>query len=121
MPTPQISRLNRGVDIVVGTPGRLLDLIERKALNIKHVNNVVLDEADEMLNMGFLVDVEYVLERVPARQQTAFFSATMPEPIRKLASRFLNRPASIALPQPRGMTVPTISQRYSTSFNPAIP
>ena len=58
---PQISQLNRGVDIVVGTPGRLLDLIERKALNIKHVRTVVLDEADEMLNMGFIEDVEKIL------------------------------------------------------------
>ncbi len=64
---PQISQLNRGVDIVVGTPGRLLDLIERKALNIKHVRTVVLDEADEMLNMGFIEDVEKILSENSCR------------------------------------------------------
>ncbi|HSK89373.1 MAG TPA: DEAD/DEAH box helicase, partial [Anaerolineales bacterium] len=68
---PQISRLNRGVDIVVGTPGRLLDLIERKALNIKHVRTLVLDEADEMLNMGFMEDVEKILAETPPERQTA--------------------------------------------------
>ncbi|HEY3475489.1 MAG TPA: DEAD/DEAH box helicase, partial [Anaerolineales bacterium] len=63
---PQISRLNRGVDVVVGTPGRLLDLIERNALNIKHVRSLVLDEADEMLNMGFMEDVEKILAETPS-------------------------------------------------------
>ena len=85
---PQISRLNRGVDVVVGTPGRLLDLIERNALNIKHVRTLVLDEADEMLNMGFMEDVEKILAETPPERQTALFSATMPPRIRSLANRF---------------------------------
>jgi len=65
---PQISRLNRGVDVVVGTPGRLLDLIDRNALNIKHIHTLVLDEADEMLNMGFMEDVEKILAETPAER-----------------------------------------------------
>src|SRR5512135_1330127 len=89
---PQISRLNRDVDSVVGTPGRLLDLIERNALNIKHVRTVVLDEADEMLNMGFIEDVEKILAETPEDRQTALFSATLPARIRTLASRFMRDP-----------------------------
>src|SRR5512146_160688 len=108
---PQITRLNRGVDVVVGTPGRLLDLIERKALNIKHVRTVVLDEADEMLNMGFIEDVEKILAETPAERQTALFSATLPTRIRSLADRFMRDPQSILIK--RGtLTVSAIEQRY---------
>ncbi|HET9589071.1 MAG TPA: DEAD/DEAH box helicase, partial [Anaerolineales bacterium] len=94
---PQISRLNRGVDIVAGTPGRLLDLIERNALNIKRVRTVVLDEADEMLNMGFIEDVEKILGETPPERQTALFSATMPPRIRSLAKRFMREPQHITV------------------------
>ena len=94
---PQISKLNRGVDIVVGTPGRLLDLIERNALNIKHVRTVVLDEADEMLNMGFIEDVEKILGETPPERQTALFSATLPPRIRSLANRFMRDPQSVTI------------------------
>src|SRR5512138_849489 len=108
---PQISRLNRGVDVVVGTPGRLLDLIERNALNIKHVRTVVLDEADEMLNMGFIEDVEKILAETPEDRQTALFSATLPPRIRTLASRFMRDPQSVLIKR-ETLTLASTEQRY---------
>jgi len=108
---PQISRLNRGVDIVVGTPGRLLDLIERNALNIKHIHTLVLDEADEMLNMGFIEDIEKILAETPAERQTALFSATMPPRIRSLANRFMREPQSVTIKQDNTNAL-AIEQRY---------
>jgi ATP-dependent RNA helicase DeaD len=108
---PQISRLNRGVDIVVGTPGRLLDLIERKALNIKQVGRVVLDEADEMLNMGFIEDVEKILGETPPERQTALFSATMPPRIRSLANRFMRDPQHVNIKR-ETLTLASTEQRY---------
>jgi ATP-dependent RNA helicase DeaD len=108
---PQISRLNRGVDIVVGTPGRLIDLIERNALNIKHVRTVVLDEADEMLNMGFIEDVERILSDTPAERQTALFSATLPKRIRDLANRFMRDPQSVHIKR-ETLTLASTEQRY---------
>ncbi len=94
---PQISRLNRGVDMVVGTPGRLLDLIERKALNLGRVKTVVLDEADEMLSMGFIEDIQSILGETPSERQTALFSATLPAAIRRLAERYMRAPQSIRI------------------------
>jgi ATP-dependent RNA helicase DeaD len=108
---PQISRLNRGVDVVVGTPGRLLDLIERNALNIKHVRTVVLDEADEMLNMGFIEDVEKILAETPTERQTALFSATLPKRIRDLANRFMRDPQSVTIKR-ETLTLASTEQRY---------
>jgi ATP-dependent RNA helicase DeaD len=108
---PQISQLNHGVDIVVGTPGRLLDLIERKALNIKHVRIVVLDEADEMLNMGFIEDVEKILGETPPERQTALFSATLPQRIRTLAGRFMREPQAVTIKRDT-LTLSTTEQRY---------
>jgi ATP-dependent RNA helicase DeaD len=108
---PQISRLNRGVDVVVGTPGRLLDLIERKALNIKHVRVLVLDEADEMLNMGFMEDVEKILAETPPERQTALFSATMPPRIRSLANRFMRDPQQVNIKRDT-LTLASTEQRY---------
>ncbi|HEX9333514.1 MAG TPA: DEAD/DEAH box helicase, partial [Anaerolineales bacterium] len=108
---PQISRLNRGVDIVVGTPGRLLDLIERNALNIKHVRTLVLDEADEMLNMGFIEDVEKILAETPAERQTALFSATLPPRIRSLANRFMRDPQPVTIKRDT-LTLESTEQRY---------
>jgi ATP-dependent RNA helicase DeaD len=108
---PQISRLNRGVDVVVGTPGRLLDLIERKALNIQHVRTLVLDEADEMLNMGFMEDVEKILAETPAERQTALFSATMPARIRSLANRFMREPQHVNIKR-ETLTLASTEQRY---------
>jgi ATP-dependent RNA helicase DeaD len=108
---PQISRLNRGVDVVVGTPGRLLDLIERNALNIKHIKTLVLDEADEMLNMGFIEDIEKILAETPAERQTALFSATLPPRIRSLANRFMRDPQSVTIKRDT-LTLSTTEQRY---------
>ena len=108
---PQISLLNRGVDVVVGTPGRLLDLIERKALNIKHVRTLVLDEADEMLNMGFMEDVEKILAETPPERQTALFSATMPPRIRALANRFMRDPQHVNIKRDT-LTLASTEQRY---------
>src|SRR5688572_8998641 len=108
---PHISRLNRGVDVVVGTPGRLIDLIERNALNIKHVRTLVLDEADQMLNMGFMEDVEKILAETPNERQTALFSATLPPRIRSLANRFMRDPEHVNIK--RGtLTLASTEQRY---------
>ena len=79
----QIKALKSGAHIVVGTPGRLLDLIKRKALKLDHIETLILDEADEMLNMGFLEDIEAIISRVPETRQTLLFSATMPEAIKR--------------------------------------
>ncbi|MCE5207322.1 MAG: DEAD/DEAH box helicase [Chloroflexi bacterium] len=107
----QISQLNRGVDVVVGTPGRLLDLIQRKSLDISHVRTVVLDEADEMLSMGFIEDIETILKETPAERQTALFSATLPKEVRKLAERYMNAPQSVTI-QREQPAVAAIEQRY---------
>ena len=92
---PQIEALNNGVEIVVGTPGRLLDLYRQGQLTLKFVSRVVLDEADEMLDLGFLPDVEKIFTSTPARAQTMLFSATMPGDIIALARRFMNQPVHI--------------------------
>jgi len=108
---PQIGGLKRGVDVVVGTPGRLNDLIERKVLDLSGIKTVVLDEADEMLNMGFIEEVEKILGMTPAERQTALFSATMPPRIRSLASRFMRDPQSVLIKK-NTLTVSAIEQRY---------
>ena len=107
----QLSRLRKGVDIVVGTPGRLLDLIRRRALDLSLVSTVVLDEADEMLSMGFIEDIEAILEKTSPDRQTALFSATMPQPIRRLADRYMRNPQSFTIKR-KQLTVDTIEQRY---------
>jgi len=107
----QLAALHRGVDIVVGTPGRLLDLIQREALKLSETKVVVLDEADEMLSMGFIDDIESLLNETPPERQTALFSATMPPQIRKLAERYLRNPQSVKIQQQQ-MTVAAIEQRY---------
>ncbi|NCF65133.1 MAG: DEAD/DEAH box helicase [Chloroflexi bacterium] len=107
----QLNRLRKGVDIVVGTPGRLLDLIERKALDLSEVKTVVLDEADEMLSMGFIEDIETILDNTPAIRQTALFSATLPTPIRKLADKYLHNPQSVTI-QRKQLAASAIEQRY---------
>lgn len=96
---PQISRLQRGAQIVVGTPGRVLDLLSRGDLKLNNLNWLVLDEADEMLNMGFIQDVEKILNQAPIERQTAFFSATMDPSIRKLVTKFLRSPITITIEQ----------------------
>src|SRR5215204_5610511 len=93
----QISELKRGVQIVVATPGRLIDLIERKAIDLEKIKYVVLDEADEMLNMGFKDDIEFILKNTPNRQSTWLFSATMPPEIRQVSKRYMNQPFEITI------------------------
>ncbi len=97
---PQIKALTRGVDLVVGTPGRLLDLAEQRHLVLGKVRVLVLDEADEMLDLGFLPDIERILRMVPEQRQTMLFSATMPGPIITLARTFLTRPTHIRAEEP---------------------
>ena len=107
---PQITRLNKGVDVVVGTPGRMLDLLERNCLNLSRVQTVVLDEADEMLSMGFIDDIETILAGTPPDRQTALFSATLPTPIRRLADRYMHDPQPVTI-QREQITVAAIEQR----------
>lgn len=108
----QIRSLRRGAHAVVATPGRLLDLIRRRAIDLSAITFVVLDEGDEMLNMGFIEDVELILEELPAERQTALFSATMPGQIVELADAYLKDPARLALAPPEEMTVSSIEQHY---------
>lgn len=98
----QITRLNKGVDVVVGTPGRLLDLIQKGALDLSHVKTVVLDEADEMLSMGFIEDIESILKSTPAERQTALISATVPDGIRRLAQTYLRDPQTCTVKRASG-------------------
>jgi len=107
----QTMRLRRGVDIVVGTPGRLLDLLNRNILDLSGINTVVLDEADEMLKMGFIDDVEAILAKTPPARQTALFSATVPAPIRRLADKYMRAPQSVTI-QRGQVTAVAIEQRY---------
>ena len=108
---PQIAALRNGVEIVVGTPGRLLDLVEQRHLQLGAVSILVLDEADEMLDLGFLPDIERILATIPAARQTMLFSATMPGPIVALARQFMRQPVHIRAEEPdAGRTVPETSQ-----------
>ncbi len=93
----QIKDIKRGVQIVVATPGRLIDLIERKAINLEQIKYVVLDEADEMLNMGFQEDIEFILKNTPKRDSTWLFSATMPPEIRNVSKRYMQQPKEITV------------------------
>ena len=107
---PQLKMLRRGAHVVVGTPGRVIDHIRRGSLNLESVRCLVLDEADEMLNMGFIDDVGFVLEQVPQPRQTALFSATLPAPIRDIAARYLIDPAQISI-RKKTLTADNIEQR----------
>jgi len=93
----QIRDIKRGVQIVVATPGRLIDLIERKAINLEEIKYVVLDEADEMLNMGFQEDIEFILQNTPKKESTWLFSATMPPEIRKVSKKYMNNPQEVTV------------------------
>ena len=93
----QIRDIKRGVHVVVATPGRLIDLIERKAINLEQIKYVVLDEADEMLNMGFQEDIEFILQNTPERDSTWLFSATMPSEIRNVSKRYMKQPTEITV------------------------
>ena len=107
----QIRALKRGVHIIVATPGRLLDLMERKTVSLATIQNVVMDEADEMLNMGFREDIEFVLSGVPEERQTVLFSATMPKPIMEITKKFQNNAKVIKVTK-KELTVPNIEQYY---------
>ncbi len=107
----QLRNLKRGVHVVVGTPGRVMDHMRRGSLNLDSLKWLVLDEADEMLRMGFIDDVEWILDQIPAKRQVALFSATMPSPILRIARKYLNSPEEITI-QSKTTTVETIRQRY---------
>ncbi len=107
----QLSALRRGVHVVVGTPGRVIDHLEKGTLDLTQLRFLVLDEADEMLKMGFAEDVEKILADTPADKQVALFSATMPAPIRRIAKRYLNDPVEIDI-KGRTTTVASTTQRY---------
>ena len=107
----QIRQLKRGVQVVVGTPGRIIDHINRGTLKLNELKFLVLDEADEMLRMGFIDDVELILSHAPEERQTALFSATMPDPIRKITKRYLKDPKHVKIAS-KVSTASTIRQRY---------
>ena len=107
----QFKRLKRGVHVVVGTPGRVMDHMRRKTLNLDSIDCVVLDEADEMLRMGFIDDVEWILEQTPEKRQVTLFSATMPKQIRSIAQKYLKDPQEITI-KTHTTTVETTRQRY---------
>src|SRR5699024_8317070 len=109
---PQIDALRKGVEVVVGTPGRLIDLMRQRHLNLDHVRTVVLDEADEMLDLGFLEDVETLLGATPANRHTMLFSATMPGAVVALARRYMSQPTHIRAqdPEDSGATVRATKQ-----------
>lgn len=108
-PGKQIAALDRGVDILIATPGRLLDLIAQGCIKLSQIEILVLDEADRMLDMGFVNDVKKILTKVPAKRQTLFFSATMPQEIRKFAQSILNSPKEINV-TPVSSTAETVKQ-----------
>ena len=107
----QIRGLQRGVHVVVGTPGRVMDHMRRGTLKLEKLNTLVLDEADEMLRMGFIDDVEWILEKTPPKRQIALFSATMPHQIRSIAKRYLKNPEQIII-KVKTRTANTIRQRF---------
>lgn len=107
----QLKQLKRGVHVIVGTPGRLMDHMRRGTVNLDEISSIVLDEADEMLHMGFIDDVEWILEKTPGQRQTALFSATMPHAIKKIAKKYLNDPEELTI-KLRTTTADTIHQRF---------
>jgi ATP-dependent RNA helicase DeaD len=107
----QLRALHHGVHIVIGTPGRIMDHLERRTLGLNDVATVVLDEADQMLDMGFRDDIEMILRKVPQNRQTLLFSATMPQPIIDISKRFQNKPEFVRV-QYAELTVPQIEQTY---------
>ena len=108
---PQLSALRRGVHVVVGTPGRVIDHLDKGSLDLSKLKTLVLDEADEMLRMGFVDDVERILKETPATRQTALFSATMPAAIKRIAQTYLNKPELVTVAAKTG-TADNIRQRY---------
>ncbi len=113
----QLSALRRGVHVIVGTPGRIMDHLDKKTLDLTELRFLVLDEADEMLNMGFAEDVETILADTPESKQVALFSATMPAQIRRLSTKYLHDPVEITVKN-TATTTPSITQRYLTVSYP---
>jgi ATP-dependent RNA helicase DeaD len=111
----QIRELRRGVQIVVATPGRLIDLIERKAIDLEQIQYVILDEADEMLNMGFQDDIEFILKNTPKREATWLFSATMPPEIRRVSKRYMKEPVEVSIGKVNSANKNIDHQYYITS------
>jgi len=109
--TPQIKGLKRGAHVVVGTPGRIMDHMKRGTLDLSGLSTLVLDEADEMLQMGFIDDIEWILEKTPPTRQVALFSATLPSAIRRIAQKHLKKPVEITI-QSKTSTAANIRQRY---------
>jgi ATP-dependent RNA helicase DeaD len=109
--TPQLMSLKRGAHVVVGTPGRIMDHLKRGTLDLGGVTSLVLDEADEMLQMGFVDDIEWILEQTPPTRQVALFSATLPAPIRRIAQKHLREPAEVTITS-KTSTATNIRQRY---------
>ena len=109
--TPQLMSLKRGAHVVVGTPGRVMDHIKRGTLDLGGISVLVLDEADEMLQMGFVDDIEWILEQTPVTRQVALFSATMPAPIRRIAQKHLREPVEVTI-KSKTTTAPNTRQRY---------
>ncbi|GAC1462630.1 MAG: DEAD/DEAH box helicase [Chloroflexota bacterium] len=107
----QLRALRRGVHVVVGTPGRVMDHMRRGTLDLSQVHTVVLDEADQMLDMGFIEDIEFILDDIPQERQIALFSATLPPRIRALAKQYMRDPAVLAVSREK-MTVPEVQQQY---------
>ena len=107
---PQLQALRRGVHVVVGTPGRIIDHLDKGSLDLSHLRTLVLDEADEMLRMGFIDDVEAILKKMPAVRQTALFSATMPHAIRRIAQTYLKEPVEVTI-EAKTRTADNIRQR----------
>ncbi|MBU1564569.1 MAG: DEAD/DEAH box helicase [Proteobacteria bacterium] len=108
--TIQLKQLQRGVQVVVGTPGRVMDHIRRGTLKTETIHSLILDEADEMLKMGFLEDVKWILEQLPGRKQTALFSATMPKTIRDIAQKYLSNPVEVTI-RSKTVSAQTVNQR----------
>ncbi|HEX8411444.1 MAG TPA: DEAD/DEAH box helicase [Thermoanaerobaculia bacterium] len=108
---PQLKRLERGAHVVVGTPGRLIDHLDRGSLDLSHIRVVVLDEADEMLKMGFIDDMEKILAALPAERQTALFSATMQDEVLRIARRHLRQPERVEI-EHKAVNAPAIEQRF---------
>lgn len=111
----QIRDIRRGIQIVVATPGRLIDLIERKAINLNQIKYVVLDEADEMLNMGFQDDIEFILQNTPERDSIWLFSATMPAEIRQVSKKYMEKPVEVTIGKKNTANVNIDHQFYVTS------
>ena len=109
---PQIEALQKGVDVVVGTPGRLLDLAQQGHLRLGGLSMLVLDEADEMLDLGFLPDIERILRQIPDERQAMLFSATMPDPIITLARTFMNQPTHIRAEAPSSSAVHSTTEQF---------